>query len=183
MGTKFSLETFIPGDVSLHDIAHSLSMSCRYGGHCREFYSVAEHSVILAELILEQYGDTRLAYNALMHDATEAYVCDLPRPIKYKLLKDGITWFQEAETQVWGIICQAFGTQFLDVDMDPRIKQADERIIRDERGQNMNPSTNHWATDELEPLGVVIECWSPSKAYVEFIRMEHKLQEMLRSAG
>lgn len=68
-------------DICIEDIAHALSNLCRYGGHSRHFYSVAQHSVILAEECLRRWT-AQEAYYALLHDAEEAYIIDLPRPIK-----------------------------------------------------------------------------------------------------
>lgn len=80
------------GPVDIRDIAHALSNLCRYAGHARLFYSVAEHSVRMAEIIADRMRDVgmpfeatiRYAFQALVHDATEAYLIDLPRPIKMR---------------------------------------------------------------------------------------------------
>lgn len=67
-----------PEDVSPVDIAHALSLQCRFAGHCQWHYSVAQHSLLVAELS----GDDGQALWGLLHDASEAYMVDLPRPLK-----------------------------------------------------------------------------------------------------
>lgn len=71
------------GEINIVDIAHSLAMTCRFSGHCRKYYSVAEHSVVVSELAGH---DEDLARWGLMHDASEAYLPDVARPIKEHLL-------------------------------------------------------------------------------------------------
>lgn len=82
IGRKFYALAESPGFV-IAEIAHALSMICRYGGHCNRFYSVAEHSVLVSE-IMEAWklGDP---YEGLLHDATEAYLIDRPGPWKCRL--------------------------------------------------------------------------------------------------
>jgi 5'-deoxynucleotidase YfbR-like HD superfamily hydrolase len=75
-------------DIFIKDIAHALSLQCRFSGHIQTFYSVAEHSLRVAELVPDKF---KLA--ALLHDASEAYIVDIPAPIKpnlpsYKTLED-----------------------------------------------------------------------------------------------
>ena len=76
-GRKFFPLTDEPGEIDLRDIAHSLALQCRFNGHCRQFYSVAEHSVRVSHIL----PDEEAAWG-LLHDAAEAYVSDLPRPLK-----------------------------------------------------------------------------------------------------
>jgi len=82
-------------DVHIDDIAHALSMLCRFGGHTEYFYSVAEHSVNVAECLYAWYNDPKLALKGLLHDGSEGYLVDMPSPIKpyvtnYKTLERGV---------------------------------------------------------------------------------------------
>lgn len=71
-------------DIKVSDIAHGLSMQCRFAGHVRSYYSVAEHSVYVARQLQRQHGDPRLSLFGLLHDAEEAYMPDMVRPIKLR---------------------------------------------------------------------------------------------------
>lgn len=82
IGRKFYLLAEHPG-FNIAEIAHALSNACRYGGHCNQFYSVAEHSVLVSEIAEEL--NLCDPFEALMHDASEAYICDIPGPWKYLL--------------------------------------------------------------------------------------------------
>src|SRR6185503_5589264 len=71
-------------DASFWGAARPLANLSRFGGHTRAFYSVAQHSVIVSQLVEERGGDAEDAFAALMHDATEAYLGDMPHPIKHR---------------------------------------------------------------------------------------------------
>lgn len=79
-GKRFYYENIVPDNIDIKDIAHALSNICRYGGHIKKFYSVAQHSVIVSELVPQEY---KLA--ALLHDASEAYLNDIVSPAKRML--------------------------------------------------------------------------------------------------
>lgn len=88
-----------PQHVDIGDIAHSLANTCRFRGHCREFYSVAQHSVIVSNAL-----PSDLQMTGLLHDASEAYLVDLPRPLH--------TLFPQISTlhdQVMDVISEALG--------------------------------------------------------------------------
>lgn len=89
-GKKFYLLNPTEDMIDLKDIAHALSMACRFAGHINKFYSVAEHSVNVARLCRPE---NRVA--GLLHDASEAYIADIASPFKpfltnYKELEEGI---------------------------------------------------------------------------------------------
>jgi hypothetical protein len=71
-----------PETICLEDIAHALSQICRYGGHCKTFYSVAEHAVFVSKRLERQGFPKWLQLAGLHHDDAEAYLGDIPRPIK-----------------------------------------------------------------------------------------------------
>lgn len=78
-GTKFHLDD---PDFKAEDIAHALSMNCRFNGHTSRFYSVAEHSMLVSALVYHMGGNQQQCLEALLHDATEAYLSDVPAPFK-----------------------------------------------------------------------------------------------------
>lgn len=143
-----------PEDIFIEDIAHALSMQCRYAGHCIRFYSVAEHSVHVARAVSPE---NRLW--ALLHDASEAYLLHIPRPVKPWL--DG---YEEAEAAVILAVMQRFNL------LGPKhfeVAEVDRRIIGDERA-NLSPCVTEWRTKH-EPLGVELRFWSPAEAEREFL--------------
>jgi hypothetical protein len=148
-------------EVFIDDIAHALSMLCRFGGHCLRFYSVAEHSVLLSRAAAPE---DRLW--ALLHDATEAYLVDVPRP-----LKPFLVGYKEAEGKIMRAVCEKFG---LGDDMPDRVKDADKRILFDERSQNMATAPVRWASDAA-PIGVLLHFWTPAVARSNFLSDFHFL--------
>lgn len=155
MGHQFWPMDPRPEDIDIDDVAHALSLLCRYGGHCLRFYSVAEHSVLLASKVAPE---NRLW--ALLHDASEAYLVDVPRPIKRFL-----GGYKEAEDKIMRAVCDRFG---LRGEMPEEVKSLDTRILTDERHQNMAPAPKPWSTD-AEPIGVILQYWQPVRARREWL--------------
>ena len=174
-----------PEDVCIEDIAHALSMQCRFAGHCRTFYSVAEHSVRVAweverhELATNgRYGLSLyvLTLAALLHDASEAYCVDVPRP-----LKPYLTGYKEIEHGVMLAIEEwaGIGTNGrYSVCADPAIKRADEMILATE-ARDLMKITRPWHL-KAEPLSAVITPWSQSIAEREFLREYDMLKGRLK---
>lgn len=154
-----------PEEICIEDIAHALAHQCRYAGHCREFYSVAEHSAIIASWLDHHYGP-KVAFAGLMHDAPEAYLVDVPRPVKPFLLG-----YNEAEEHLWLAIAGRFG---LPNELPPEVLMADNRILNDERDQNMSEPPVPWEGDS-EPLGVDLAFADPKEAEEIFLGAFHDL--------
>lgn len=74
-----------PGTIEIDDIAHGLSQICRFAGHTKKFFSVAQHSVECVQRLQGRTQDKKILLTMLMHDATEAYIGDLARPIKRRI--------------------------------------------------------------------------------------------------
>jgi hypothetical protein len=146
-----------PDDVTIHDISHALSNLCRFGGHTSHFYSVAEHSVYVSLLVPPEF-----AMQGLLHDATEAYVIDMPRPLKHML-----PGYMEVEALAWQAIAAKFG---LPVDLDPSIKLADNQILLAERDQLLVAPPVPWTWAQgITPANVRIDCLSPRVARSFFL--------------
>lgn len=140
--------------ICIEDIAHALSMQPRFGGHLPIFYSVAQHSILTCMLVGEPH---RLA--ALLHDASEAYLMDIPRPIKGKL-----TNYKEIEHGLMCLIAEKFGFQW---PLHEVVKKADEQMLQDERHEMMLSDS-------------VSYTWNPSDAKRNFL---NKFNQLTTPAG
>lgn len=106
-----------PDMICIEDIAHALSMQCRFGGHLPKFYSVAQHSINCAHLV----GNPKLKLEALLHDASEAYLLDIPRPIKSKLEN-----YKDIENNLMLLIAEKFEFAW---PLSKAVKEADETML------------------------------------------------------
>lgn len=142
------------------DIAHALGAICRYGGHTLTHYSVAEHCVILSDWVPGEH-----ALWALLHDATEAYVGDMIRPLKHSA---GMSAYVEAEDRVMAAVAERFGLE--SSTMPDAVKEGDNRIILDERAAVLRPTGEAWEAEKAGgPLGVRIRAWQPRIAELEWL--------------
>lgn len=147
---------------TLDDIAHGLAMTCRFGGQARRYYSVAEHSVYVSRLV-----PAELAWDALMHDAAEAFICDMPKPLK-ELLPD----YKAVEKRVESAIAGRYG---LRDPMPAEIKIADIQMLRAEQLQVMGNNDDWvWTFDVPEP-DVTIACLLPDEAKALFLARADEL--------
>jgi hypothetical protein len=107
-----------PGDILVEDIAHALAHQCRFGGHASKFYSVAEHSVHVSQLCPPEH-----ALWGLLHDASEAYLVDLPRPLKQL---PEFAAYREAERQLQRAVAARFG---LPEDQPASVTETDDTML------------------------------------------------------
>lgn len=167
-----------PDAVCLIEIAGCLSKICRYTGHTRRFYSVAEHSYLMSQWVEAECGDRDLALAALLHDAAEAYMGDLTWPMQVALWDDegglgawGRVRYRKIQRRLDRIIADRAGLP-VELLSDRRIKEADLRILIDERDALLGPPPRPWPVDAemgLEPLGVIIMGLDPNRARGTFL--------------
>lgn len=157
-------------EVEVRDIAHALAMTCRFGGHTRHHYSVAQHSVLVSRIVPES-----LALVGLMHDAAEAYVGDMIAPIK---LTGRMGDYSHIEDLVWCAIVDRFaldehGVSPATLAIPPEVKRADIVALvteaRDVMGVGDVGRAPGWPSD-VEPLASVsIVPATPEAAEGEFL--------------
>jgi hypothetical protein len=151
---------FITGGntVLIDDISHALANICRFGGHTRKFYSVAQHSVMVSYIV-----PAPLALWGLLHDAAEAYMGDMTRP-----LKELMPAFKDIEKRVEREIWELFGLQG---DLPAEVKHADLVMLATERRDLMSDQLERWALlDGIDPLPVgITDPWLPERAQHEFV--------------
>lgn len=154
-----------PEEIDITDIAAALSKLCRYNGHCAFFYSVAEHSVHVSEALMAAGHDPLTVLTGLLHDATEAYCADVPRP-----LKPYLSGYNEIEQRVWLAVAHHFG---LPPEMPPAVHWADNAVLLAEKPVLMG--THHKWSIPGEPANVRIQGWDPDLARYAFMRQFTKL--------
>jgi hypothetical protein len=139
-----------PDDIDIRDIAHSLAITCRFAGHTVRFYSVAEHSFWVGRL-LEHDGEPRERVLAgLLHDAAEAYVGDVTRPLKQALRALGEPGERSTYDKVSDAVDHAIHVRFglTAYRCTPKIKSADMRMLAVEQKHLMTTPPEEWKSTE-----------------------------------
>lgn len=149
-GNKWVIDDLQPDMIQVDDICCGLAKECRFGGQIEGFYSVARHSIILTNYIrAHKLLPEHDLLAVLLHDAAEAYLGDMPKPIKVTLPD-----YNKLEEAVMKVIAQRFGLQYPFPDV---IKQCDTRIVIDEAFQ-LFACTPPWIEDfsaaGITPLGI-----------------------------
>jgi hypothetical protein len=165
-----------PKLILLPDIAHALSNQCRFGGHVREFHSVAQHCVEAANLLRMEGPYIQLA--GLLHDATEAYLVDVPKPIKYRLPE-----YIKAEERLMEAIAKKFGVPLNYFDM---VHDSDGEALAIEALTLMSPLHPRFPLSKSEIENVsglsMGECWAPKEAEQKYLDKFSELWKKKREA-
>lgn len=147
-------------EIDAHDIAQSLSRICRYLGHCTRWYSVAEHSVLVS-LVVPEYA----ALHGLLHDAQEAYVCDIHRP-----LKSGLLDYIDIESRNEAAVTSRFGFE----EYEDIVKRADDGVLMAEKNAIVPRSDRPWTMAAAPAEVPIIGWWHPISRLL-FLQRLHEL--------
>jgi 5'-deoxynucleotidase YfbR-like HD superfamily hydrolase len=168
-GIMFNLLAPERSTINIEDIAHALSNLCRFNGHSTQFYSVAQHSVLVSRLV-----PPYLALPALMHDSAEAYLGDCVSPLK-QLLPE----YKQIENNIMQAIFNCIGLPY---PLHSEIKRADIRALATEQRDLMNACEDGWhwqVTQGISPSDVQIFPESPEEAKDNFLKRYFELQANL----
>lgn len=150
---------------TIEDIAHGLAHICRYSGQCRAFYSVAEHSLLVSETA------TGFELEALMHDAAEAFLGDITRPLKH-MLPD----YKRIEGKVEHAIFSRLGIQ---TPLPREVKKADLRVLAAEQRQIMPRGTDDWMRgQDVVPAPIIVRHLPPDEAKRAWLERFHALYSL-----
>lgn len=155
-GRRFYVLDPRPQDVCIEDIAHALALQCRFTGHIRKFYSVAQHCVLVSRFCPQEF-----ALWGLLHDASEAYIGDMSAPLKHT---PEMSRFRTTEQHIMLAIAEHFGLGLVE---PPAVKQVDRRLCLTE-ARDLLGSTKDWQ-DASEPYAEAIVPWTPAFAERAFL--------------
>ncbi len=163
-GKKFNLFEFTPSSICIEDIAHALSMICRFGGHAKRFISVAEHSILVS-----YFCNREDALAGLLHDASEAYLGDVSSPFKRTHI---YSKYKEIESELQDMIYSKYGI----LKEPSSVKKADLMMLATESKEFMSPVHPDWKC-EYEPIPIKIIGMSPDQAKQAFLDRFRELHE------
>jgi len=150
-----------PEEICIEDIAHALSLQCRFTGHVKWHYSVAQHCVYASRIV-----GTDFAFEALMHDSSEAYICDMTRPVKHYTPAGAAYLVLEAKIEA--AVAEKFNLPAI---MSPQVKDADNQMLYAEKAQLMPPMdwSTRWSADQ-KAANLQIMQWTNEYAEGCFLR-------------
>ena len=157
---------------TIEDVAQGLANICRYSGQCSSFYSVAEHSLLVSEVA------AGFEFEALLHDAAEAFMGDITRPLKQMLPE-----YKRIEREVETAIFERFG---IPSPLPIEVKSADLRVLAAEQRQIMPKGTDGWVRfQKVVPAAVFVRHLTPDQAKEAFLSRYEELRPayLLRTAS
>ncbi len=155
-------------NIDIEDIAHALSLICRANGHFRHFYSVAQHSLACAEEAAARGHSLAVVHGCLLHDASEAYLCDVTRPVKKH-----IPAYLQAEEKLQAVIWKRFIGRELTEAEQAQIFEIDDHILSMEFHLLMPEDLN----EDYRKLQSDCACapQAPQEVKAQFIRVQRIL--------
>jgi hypothetical protein len=167
-GAFFNYSDPDSSDVTIQDIARALSHVCRFAGHVDRHYSIAQHSINVSHLVPPQF-----AYDALMHDMSEAFTGDIPTP-----LKTFIPQFKELELRIEEAMAKRFAFKF---PLPAEVKLADLQMLKIEKEHLKPYASGDW--EVLEGISITdvehladMDWWTSDEAYAGFIDRYEELR-------
>jgi hypothetical protein len=156
-GTYFDFENPAGSVFTIYDVAHSLSMICRFNGHVRHFYSVAEHSLHCSYLVPQEH-----ALQALLHDSAEAFLGDMSRPLKTMMPE-----YKALERKIEAVVLPRLG---IPAELPQCVKDADAKMLRIEQQQAMD-NRDDWSGNSVIDTrdSIVLQFLSPARARKAFL--------------
>lgn len=149
--------------LDVEDIAHGLANCCRFVGQCKQFYSVAQHSVYVSRIVPEQD-----AFAGLMHDCAEAFLGDVSKPLK-QLLPD----YRAIEKRIEAVLFEKLGIPY---PLPPSIKKADMQMLWAEQAAIMPHHDDEWSAADPTPTGVIVTPLWPDDAFAAFMERYMELK-------
>lgn len=143
-GVEFMPEMLQINDINIQDIAHALARICRFNGHIKGYYSVAQHCIWVSDSLKKLGASAQTQMCGLLHDASEAYLGDIPTPIK-KVLSDYVL----LETQYQNTIFKHFNLSNNWEKMHLIIKEIDGDILKKE-WKRFNRDCQEYEIDNIQ---------------------------------
>jgi hypothetical protein len=165
-GHKFHILQPCPKEVHIEDVAHALSLQCRFVGHSKFHYSVAQHAVLVSHIV-----DPKFAFEALHHDDSEAYISDMSRPLKH-FTPAGVAYMavegpvQDACNKKWGL---RLGP------MSPEVKVGDNLILFSEKDALMKPLEWDHVWGDEDRCQIKVRYWPPWFAELRYVHRHYQL--------
>ena len=167
--------------ILLPDIAHALSFQCRFGGHSSRFYSVGQHCILVSDLCAKYGENVKTQLAGLLHDATEAYLVDLPRPVKLQMPD-----YKVIEAKLEKCIANRFKLSHADF---ASVKKYDEIALAVEAEKLMCPIHPEWNTSGVQDMnadgnyGLLAGYLSPEECEIQYLKKFKELWSIRKDIG